>query len=187
MSSLVYTFTSPHNLDQIRRVISIGDFDLGSSCYLNALQLLTLSSNDKLVVLFGDVQLNMCLGGGGTLNAGFWVKSHSANNTCKCLATCRCVHGRTDLCLEFGENFIPGVDNSWRFSRYHDREAVILWLADLNVLTATSFLDLQHNIWLTTRTNTKWGICKVVATFFDGDVENLRRKKEERINAEPHN
>ncbi len=65
MSSLVYTFTSPHNLDQIRRVISIGDFDLGSSCYLNALQLLTLSSNDKLVVLFGDVQLNMCLGEGG--------------------------------------------------------------------------------------------------------------------------
>lgn len=54
MSGLFNPFFSASDLDLVAGVIWAGDLDLGCSFELQVLQLLTILSNDKTVVLLGD-------------------------------------------------------------------------------------------------------------------------------------
>lgn len=54
MSGLLNPFFSASDLDLVAGVIRAGDLDFGCSFELQVLQLLTILSNDKTVVLLGD-------------------------------------------------------------------------------------------------------------------------------------
>lgn len=54
VSGLFNPFFSASDLDLVAGVIWAGDLDLGCSFELQVLQLLTILSNDKTVVLLGD-------------------------------------------------------------------------------------------------------------------------------------
>lgn len=54
MSGLLYPFLCAGDLDLIAGVVRAGDLDFGCSFELQVLQLLSILSDDKAVMFFGD-------------------------------------------------------------------------------------------------------------------------------------
>ena len=63
MPGFVHALPSPHDGDSVRLGIRTRDGDLGGSLQLNVLQLLPLPPYDVAMVLLGNLEVSMSLGG----------------------------------------------------------------------------------------------------------------------------
>ena len=62
MSCLVHAFLRSGDLDDIRGVVRTGNADLGGRLHLDAFQLDSLFAQNVLVVLLGDLEVDVGLG-----------------------------------------------------------------------------------------------------------------------------